>query len=134
SSNSFNIKLSHGFKAHWQTIYPFGLSALRAIYTPLYGHLTSIESTDHHVIPFREWKQQSTSSNRDLVILSHGLEGSAESSYIQETGQYLFKEGFNVWAWYMRGCSPLDSGPLLYNSGFTNDLKDLIKEAKKRNY
>jgi len=78
-------------------------------------------------------KQPST-AQKDLFILSHGLEGSAESGYIQETAEVLYEQGYDVWAWYMRGCSPIDTGPILYHSGFTHDLKDIVEEAKKLNY
>ncbi len=129
------LHFSHGFAAHWQTVYPFILRASRALYRPVSGDLLTVLSTDERPIAFRAWvHKKSPTPQKDLFILSHGLEGSAESGYIQETAQDLHKQGYDVWAWYMRGCSSLDTGPLLYHSGFTLDLHALVEEAKKLAY
>ena len=39
-----NIKVSHGFHAHWQTILPFIRRDLRAILKPIHGELTTFVS------------------------------------------------------------------------------------------
>lgn len=130
-----NIKVSHGFHAHWQTILPFIRRDLRAILKPIHGEFKTFVSFDGYPIAYRRWEHKNIScSNKTLFILSHGLEGSAESGYIQETAADLHAKTYDVWAWYMRGCSAIDSGPLLYNSGFTADLRTLTEEAKKLGY
>ncbi len=40
-----------------------------------------------------------------LVVLSHGLEGSADGLYIRTMTAALHKEGWDVLAWNFRGCS-----------------------------
>jgi predicted alpha/beta-fold hydrolase len=43
---------------------------------------------------------------RDLVILLHGWEGSAESLYVLSLGAYLFERGFDVWRLNFRDHGP----------------------------
>lgn len=66
--------------------------------------------------------------NLGLVMLVHGLGGSAESDYIKATAMSLLQSGFNVarvdlrgagWSWYTsRG---------LYHAGRTEDLRAVIR-------
>lgn len=95
-----------------------------------------MQSQDGDQIPFLHWTDKMRAhEEKDLVILSHGLEGAATSDYNLEAAAKLHKEGFDVWAWYMRGCAPeMNPGPLLYNSGFTIDLISLCEQATKQGY
>jgi uncharacterized protein len=130
-----NMHFSHGLSAHWQTVYPFIHRGFKNLFRTNKGQWKTIPSSDGYLIPFRAWTaEKGLNSQKELFILSHGLEGSAESGYIQDCAHELHQKGFDVWAWYMRGCSKIDSGPLLYNSGFTIDLRSLIEEAKKLTY
>jgi predicted alpha/beta-fold hydrolase len=131
-----NLTFSHGFDAHWQTIQAHLLRSFRSLYRPHKGQYSSIASKDQDIIPFLHWTDCSRSeTQKDLVILSHGLEGAATSGYNLEAAATLHQQGFDVWAWYMRGCAPeMNPGPLLYNSGFTLDLVSLCEQANKQGY
>ncbi len=130
-----DLHFSHGLQAHWQTIYPFIGRGLRSLYPSTQGTFKTLDMTNQPPVPLLSWTtKNSLNAQNELFILSHGLEGSAESGYVQDTAKALHKKGYDVWAWYMRGCSSIDSGPLLYNSGFTLDLRILIEEAKKLAY
>ncbi|MDB5256366.1 MAG: putative hydrolase of the alpha/beta-hydrolase fold protein [Chitinophagaceae bacterium] len=136
SSSHIPTSFSHGFNAHWQTIYPHLQRSFRSLYRPNKGLLAHLKSSDGDVIPYLQWTDHSRPENqKDLVILSHGLEGAATSDYNLEAAATLHQQGFDVWAWYMRGCAPeMNPGPLIYNSGFTLDIKCLCEQANKQGY
>ena len=62
-----------------------------------------------------------------LVILIHGLEGSAESKYMLAATTELNNEGFDTVSFNLRGCSGEDNNLLAtYHSGKTEDLSFVI--------
>jgi predicted alpha/beta-fold hydrolase len=65
-----------------------------------------------------------------LAVLSHGLEGSSNGSYIQSMAATLAGAGWDVLAWNFRGCGT-DPNRLLsfYHSGATHDLDAVISHA-----
>lgn len=66
--------------------------------------------------------------NSELVILTHGLEGSSQREYITSLAKLLQIKGYNVLAWNMRGCSGrLNNLAKFYHSGKTEDLKAVIE-------
>lgn len=69
-------------------------------------------------------------NNDKLVILSHGLEGSSQSKYIQALAKYLFENSYDVLSWNCRGCSGEPNLVLRsYHSGVSYDLKDVVSSA-----
>lgn len=136
SSSHLPSSFSHGFNAHWETIYPHLQRSFRSLYLKNEAQLSHLQSQDGDQIPYLHWTDTTrANANKDLIILSHGLEGAATSGYNLEAAAVLHKQGFDVWAWYMRGCAPtMNPGPLLYNSGFTLDLKSLCEQANKQGY
>ena len=67
--------------------------------------------------------------SRGLVLLVHGLGGSAESDYVRATAMSMLQAGFNVarvdlrgagWSWY--------TSTGLYHAGKTGDLRDVIRQ------
>jgi predicted alpha/beta-fold hydrolase len=65
-----------------------------------------------------------------LAILSHGLEGSYQSTYIVGLTRALLKAGWSVLAWNMRGCG--DERNRLrtwYHSGKSDDLRAVVTHA-----
>ena len=68
-----------------------------------------------------------------LVILSHGLEGSADARYIRGMAAKLNAAGWDVLVWDLRGCSQETNRlPRLYHSGETGDLGAVIDFAATR--
>ncbi len=66
---------------------------------------------------------------RGLVVLVHGLGGSAESDYVRATAMSMLQAGFNVarvdlrgagWSWY--------TSAGLYHAGRTSDLRAVIRQ------
>lgn len=65
-----------------------------------------------------------------LVILSHGLEGSAEAIYMRGMAATLTAAGWDVLGWNFRGCSgPSNRLPRSYHSGESADLRVVIEHA-----
>jgi predicted alpha/beta-fold hydrolase len=72
-----------------------------------------------------------TGKERDrLAILSHGLEASMGTEYIQGMAGALVRGGWDVLAWNFRGCGGEPNRLLrMYHSGATEDLHSVIRHA-----
>lgn len=69
-------------------------------------------------------------NSQRLAILSHGLEASAETEYIQGMAAVLVRHGWDVLAWTFRGCGKEPNRLLqMYHSGSTADLDAIIQHA-----
>jgi predicted alpha/beta-fold hydrolase len=68
-------------------------------------------------------------TRRPVVLIIHGLEGSADSSYARGTAIKAYRAGFNVIRYNVRNCGGTDGlTPTLYHSGLTIDLHHVIRE------
>jgi hypothetical protein len=68
--------------------------------------------------------------NERLVILSHGLEGSTQSSYIQGASRHFSAHQWDVLAWNFRGCGGAPNRlPHSYHSGSSDDLETVVHHA-----
>lgn len=68
-----------------------------------------------------------------VVIISHGLEGSAERAYVRGMARALNRHGWDALAWNLRGCSGEPNRQLrLYHSGATDDLDAVVQHALQR--
>lgn len=66
-----------------------------------------------------------------LLILAHGLEGSARSGYILGMAAAAIAQGWSVLAWNLRSCGPkLNRTPAIYHSGCSEDLEQVILWAR----
>lgn len=62
-----------------------------------------------------------------LVILSHGLEGSSERTYVKGMAKLFNRQGWDILAWNCRSCSGEMNRQLkLYHHGDTGDLEEVI--------
>lgn len=74
---------------------------------------------------------QGASESAPLLILSHGLEGSARSTYILGMTRLALSRGWSVLAWNLRSCGPkLNRTPAIYHSGCSDDLEAVILWAR----
>lgn len=104
------------------------------------GHLSSVyrilfmkESQNYKRERIKTWDNDfidldfSKIGSKTLVLLIHGLEGSAESKYILSASTELNIEGFDTVSFNLRGCSGEDNLLLAtYHSGKTEDVKFVI--------
>jgi uncharacterized protein len=65
-----------------------------------------------------------------IIIIQHGLEGSADRPYVKGMAKAFFDQGFDVLTWSYRGCSDEMNRQLrFYHSGATDDLDTVIQYA-----
>ena len=70
-----------------------------------------------------------------LVILSHGLEGSSTSTYLAGMVRHLTRSGFDCLAWHYRSCGgELNRQQRFYHIGDTGDLHHVVQYAIQKGY
>lgn len=108
---------------HVNSIYPY---FFRKPAMPPYVRERWVTS-DGDFIDIDQWLQGS----RNLVVLSHGLEGSSSSQYIVSASHLFSNHGWDVLAMNHRSCSgELNLSAQMYHSGFTKDLHFItVKKA-----
>lgn len=70
---------------------------------------------------------------RDTLVIVHGLEGSADASYVLKTTAIALERGFDVLRLNIRTCGGtehLSQKP--YHSGLTNDLRSVCEQLSNR--
>lgn len=68
---------------------------------------------------------------RGLVVITHGLEGSRESTYVLGLARALCNAGFIVLTWSMRGCGREPNRlATWYHSGKSDDLSAVFAHAR----
>ena len=112
--------------AHFQTLYP---SFFRKVKN-FYFHRERLNLNDGDFIDI----DISQINSDSLVVLSHGLEGCSQSSYIKGMAKYIIDNKLaDVAAWNMRSCSgELNRSPFFYHGASTKDLSQVIDYLKKR--
>lgn len=74
-----------------------------------------------------DWYKQGA---RSLVIITHGLEGSASRKYVVGMARIFHEAGYDALAWNMRSCSGEINRQLrFYHSGASDDLEVVVKHA-----
>lgn len=118
-----SYQLPFGFwNKHIQTIFPV---IFRKIKTDFYSR-EKIETPDNDFLILDNVK----SDSKKCVILSHGLEGNSNSSYVAGMARYFAQNGFGVCAWNYRGCGDeMNKNLLMYHSGFTEDLHTVVEHV-----
>ena len=113
------------FNRHLETIYP-SLFRKMAFHAP---RRERIITPDDDFLDL-DWYEQGSSR---VVIISHGLEGNSQRSYVLGMARAFFQAGFDVLAWNYRGCSGEINRQLrFYHSGATDDLHTVVSHAGKR--
>lgn len=69
-------------------------------------------------------------NSKNLVLLSHGLEGSSDRQYIQGAAKLFSKNNWDVLAWNCRSCSgEMNRTSRLYHHGDIEDIGTVIDHA-----
>ena len=110
---------------HVQTVYPkFRRRLGRVVY-----RRERIETDDGDFLDL-DWSGDEAGR---LAILSHGLEGSTQSSYIRGMTRALRRRRWDVLAWNYRGCSGEHNRlARVYHSGATEDLDAVVQHALRQ--
>lgn len=74
-------------------------------------------------------------NNKKLLVLSHGLEGSADRHYIKRQAKYFSARGWDILAWNNRSCSEeMNRLPRFYHHGATEDIAAVIDHGLSHGY
>lgn len=78
-----------------------------------------------------DWSYADKTSDKVLVVI-HGLEGSASRPYVTGLASYFIKNGWDVAAMNLRGCSgELNRHFKSYHAGATDDLQEVMEHILK---
>jgi uncharacterized protein len=76
-------------------------------------------------------EKNSSTKTKKLAILSHGLEGSSQGSYMKGMTRALNRSGWDVLCWNYRGCSGEPNlTARLYHSGDSEDLSTVVEYVR----
>ncbi len=107
---------------HVQTIIP---SLFRRPHLPTLA-TQQLETNDGDCLLYRLYCH----NNNRLAVISHGLEGSFDSSYVRGMVQSLTNNGWDVLTWNMRGCGDVPNRLVTwYHSGKSDDLRAVVSRA-----
>lgn len=121
-ANSSYTKPKWLFGEHLETIIPALFRKVDA--TP--SSKERIDTPDNDFLDLDWYKVDS----EQLVIVSHGLEGSSQSQYAVGLANYFNSKGLDALCWNYRGCSgTINNQPRFYHSGATDDLQTVVKHA-----
>ena len=112
---------------HLQTLYPYFFRKIRDVN---YSRVR-LNTSDGDFIDV----DRSSVDSPNVIIISHGLEGSSDSQYIKGMTRIFNKQGLDVIAWNQRSCSgELNRLKRFYHSGVTDDLEFIIKYTESLGY
>jgi predicted alpha/beta-fold hydrolase len=110
------------FHAHLETICP---ALLRQVPLPPYRR-ERICTNDEDFLDL-DWLQ---AGHKQLVVISHGLEGDSRRQYVAGMANAVHRAGFDVLAWNFRGCGgEINRQPRFTHNGATEDLAAVINHA-----
>lgn len=112
---------------HLMTIVPrYWPRALPLEHLPQTTRLFTVEPGTA-LLGYCHWQARPQTS--PTVLLVHGLEGSADSRYMQGIAQKAYGAGFNVIRMNQRNCGGTEHlTPTLYNSGLSGDYRAILQE------
>lgn len=112
------------FNPHLETIVP---SAFRKVKLPAYER-ERITTPDNDFLDL-DWLRKGSDQ---LVILSHGLEGSSDRPYVKGMARAFWGNGWDVLAWNCRSCSgELNKAPRMYHHADSPDLQTVVDHTVK---
>jgi uncharacterized protein len=110
------------YNGHLQTIYP---SAFRKVQGVDYER-ERLTLSDGDFVDL-DWLDR---NSKQLVILTHGLEGDSHRHYIKGTAKLFAQRGWDVLAWNCRSCSgEMNRAFRLYNHGEIGDIGEVVAHA-----
>ena len=109
------------FNGHLQTILP---ALLRQVHAPYEREQLLLPDGDTLHL---DWIER---GSRQLVILTHGLEGNSDRPYMKGMARFFSEQGWDVLAWNCRTCTgEMNKQLRLYNHGDIEDIGAVIAHA-----
>ena len=109
---------------HFETIIP----SLRRVIRGLSYERERIETPDDDFLDI-DWVKQRSSR---LLVISHGLEGSADRHYVKGLAKLFRQHGWDVLAWNNRTCGgEMNRQKIMYHHGASYDLRTVIEYVNK---
>ena len=109
------------WNGHWQTIAP----ALTQVSSNYQRERLELEDGDFLDL---DWYRHNSSNQ--LLLLTHGLEGSSDRPYILRMAHYFYQRGWDVLAWNCRSCrGEMNRNFRLYHHGEIEDIGRVINHA-----
>jgi len=109
------------FNGHLQTILP---ALLRQVHAPYEREQLLLPDGDTLHL---DWIER---GSRQLVVLTHGLEGSSDRPYMKGMARFFSEQGWDVLAWNCRTCTgEMNKQLRLYNHGDIEDIGAVIAHA-----
>lgn len=101
---------------------------------PVEQHRERMDLQDGDFIDL-DWSFSKEGSNKVLIVI-HGLEGSAKRPYVTGLAKHFTLKGWDVAAVNLRGCSgEINRRFRSYHAGATDDLQEVVEHIlKKKNY
>lgn len=128
-SEHTHFKPPRGFRnPHLQTLLPRLLFRSR----PWSGYWRQFELSDGDFVDLCWYQAPEPDSDKPILLIFHGLEGSVESPYVWQTQQLAANSGWQALVMHFRGCgrSGLNRLPRAYHSGDTGDAEQLINTLR----
>lgn len=120
-SSSYTRAPRYQFNGHLQTVLP---ALLRRVATPYSRERITLPDGDFLDL---DWLQ---AGHRQLVVLTHGLEGSSTRHYMKGMANAFARSSWDVLAWNCRSCSgEMNRSFRMYNHGDTEDIGYVIEHA-----
>ncbi len=83
---------------------------------------------DSQIVGYCHW-QPGPRTDRPMVAIVHGLEGSSDSGYVMGIAENAFAAGFHALRLNQRNCGGTERlTPTLYNSGLSGDYRAVLRE------
>lgn len=121
SNSTYKYTPFYQFNGHLQTILP---STFRKI--DLTYERERLELTDGDFLDL-DWIDR---NSKKLAILSHGLEGDSQRTYIRGMARLFKEKNWDVLAWHCRSCSgEMNRTFRLYNHGEIEDIGTVVEHA-----
>lgn len=109
------------YNAHVQTIWP---ALFRKVKVPYERERFILSDGDFVDL---DWIDK---GSRNLIIVTHGLEGNSERHYVKGMAKTFSERGWDALAWNCRSCSGEMNNKLrLYHHGEIGDLTEIINHA-----
>ena len=113
------------FNGHLQTIIP---GIFRKVEDVTYDR-ERLELADGDFLDL-DWIRN---DSKNIVLLSHGLEGSSDRQYILGAAKYFSQQGWDVLAWNCRSCSgEMNRNPRLYHHGDIEDIGAVVNHVSQQ--